>query len=63
MKRLSECKVTKDSTIQIILPLRGGMQIFIKTLTGATYTIDVDPGNTIDEVKGIIDKKAGIPPD
>ncbi len=25
MKRLSECKVTKDSTIQIILPLRGGI--------------------------------------
>ena len=34
--------------------LRGGMQIFVKTLTGKTITLEVEPSDTIENVKAKI---------
>lgn len=40
-----------------VVRLRGGMQLFVKTLTGKTVTVDVEPGDSIETLKHKIQEK------
>ena len=42
---------------------RGGMQLFVKTLTGKTVSIEVEERESIEDVKAKIAEKEGIPPE
>lgn len=56
MCRFTPTTLARNLVVQVIR-LRGGMQLFVKTLTGKTVTVDVEPGDSIETLKHKIQEK------
>ena len=58
---IGDYSMQQGSTVHLVLHLRGGMQIFVKTLSGRTITVETDANDSIEELKRKIEAKEGIP--
>jgi ubiquitin C len=70
-RTLADYNIQKESMLQLVLQLRlapqprlrGGMHVYVKTLSGTTLAMDIRSKNTVMQLKQKIYDMAGIPPD
>ncbi|KAL0226927.1 hypothetical protein P9112_014251 [Eukaryota sp. TZLM1-RC] len=68
-KRLEDChtlqhyNIHNESTLHLLLQLEGAMQIFVKSIPGKTFTLEVKGSDTVESVKSKTHDKTDIPPD
>lgn len=63
MKKLIAVLLTVLTLFSMLSVSVSAMQIFVKTNTGKTITLDVEPNESIDAIKAKVQEKEGIPPE
>lgn len=62
-RSLSHYNITSKSSLLLVLRSSSKIQIFVKTITGQTITIEVEAHETIENVRARIQEELDIPPD